>query len=366
MLLLLLACADAPVDSAAFDPGLGAAELRRALSMSPRPEIPADPTNAWADDPAAARLGQALFYDARLSGNGEVSCSSCHQPEHGFADPLALSEGVGTTGRNAPHALDTAWNRWFFWDGRADSHWAQALGPMESAVEHGGSRLQYAHVVYDDPELAAAYTAVFGPLPALDDAERFPAAGRPVPEQPSHPWNVAWEGMAEADQDAVTEVFVRMGKAIAAYERLLITGPAPIDAYVEALEAEDSAGLEVLSPPARRGLALFVGDAGCHFCHAGAGFSDLEFHNIGLPDDGGAIDPGRYEGIGLLLENEFNGASRWSDDPEAGGATLEHLVQGTETLGQFKTPGLRAVAWTAPFMQDGRFETLREVVEHYN
>ncbi|MCB9742898.1 MAG: hypothetical protein H6741_05305 [Alphaproteobacteria bacterium] len=367
MLLLLLACADGDaVDTAAFDPGLDAVALRRALSMSPRPALPEAPSNAWADDPAAARLGQSLFFDARLSGNGQVSCATCHQPDHGFADPLALSEGVGVTTRNAPHVLDAAWNRWFFWDGRADAFWNQALKPMEASNEHGGSRLQYAHVLHEDPELTQAYEAIFGPLPALEDAERFPAAGMPVPEQPSHPWNEAWEAMDEADQEAVTQVFVNMGKAIGAYERLLVTGDAPIDAYVEALVAEDAAGLEVLSPPARRGLALFVGDAGCHFCHAGALFTDLEFHNIGLPDTGGPIDPGRYEGVDLLLDAEFNGASRWSDDPSAAEAVYAHLSQGSETLGQFKTPSLRGVAWSAPYMHDGRFETLDEVVGHYN
>ena len=114
---------------------------------------------------------QRIFFDTRFSINGEVSCGTCHKPELMFTDGLARSEGVGTTVRGTQTIIGTAYNPWFFWDGRADSLWGQALAPMESLVEHGGTRTQYVHVVDEDPIYRAEYESL---CPIFRTAAVFP------------------------------------------------------------------------------------------------------------------------------------------------------------------------------------------------
>ena len=117
-------------------------EMLRSLSLASLGPVPADRSNRYADDTSAARLGQRLFFDTRLSGNGKVSCATCHIASRDFQDGTPLAHGVGTTNRRTMPIAGTAHSPWMFWDGRTDSQWAQALGPLESAVEHGGDRTQ--------------------------------------------------------------------------------------------------------------------------------------------------------------------------------------------------------------------------------
>src|SRR6478609_4381416 len=140
-------------------------EELRSMSLAELESLPRDPTNRVADDPRAANLGRRLFFDPRLSSNGRVACSTCHQPERGFQDGTALAIGVGTTARRTMPIVGMARSPFLFWDGRKDSLWAQALGPLESPVEHGGTRAQYAHVVADS--YAQEYEQIFGPLSDL-------------------------------------------------------------------------------------------------------------------------------------------------------------------------------------------------------
>ena len=105
------------------------------------PPLPEDPSNKVAGNPDAARLGHQLFFDKRFSGNGDVACATCHQPDKYFTDGKVLAVGMGITSRNSPTIVGTAYHPFLFWDGRADSQWMQALGPMESVVEHGGNRM---------------------------------------------------------------------------------------------------------------------------------------------------------------------------------------------------------------------------------
>lgn len=355
-LLLLLAC-----DTAATDVALTDAEWEEARRLSPPPALRPDPTNRWADDEAAARLGQKLYFDTALSSNGQVSCATCHAPDKGFADGLGLAEGVGTAGKHSPTVLDSARNRWFFWDGRADNAWTQATGPLENPVEHDSSRLELAHHVHDDPGLRADYEALFGALPPLDDSARFPARGRPIPDDLDHPDQLAWAGMAAEDQDAVTGVFVNAAKAIAAYERKLVTGPSRFDDYV----AGDASALDDAE---LRGLQVFLG-ANCTLCHAGAELSDREFHNLLLPVPAWVAegdDHGRYAGIVKLQANPLNGGGAWSDAPEDAAVRIAQLALTEEQIGQFKTPTLRNVGLTAPYMHAGHFESLEEVVAFYS
>ena len=344
------------------------AEIAQVASMSPRPPMPDDPTNRVADDPAAARLGQFLFFDPRLSANGDVSCASCHDPGLGFADGKALAEGVGTTGRHAPTVLDSAWNRWFFWDGRADSAWAQALGPVENPIEHGSSRLEVARHLHDDGDLRSAYEAIFGDLPPLDDTSRFPeGAARPDPANPDAAHNVAWSAMAEADRTAIDVVFANFGKAIAAYERRLVLGDSRFDAFVAAAVAgEDGAG--TLTDEEVAGLRTFIGPAGCTDCHFGPSLTNGEFHNIGLgPRDWLTPDQGRWEGVDLVLTDPFNGQGAFSDAPDAPEVDerLRWLGNSSNNLGAFKTPSLRTAALSPPYFHGGHFDTLAEVVDYY-
>jgi cytochrome c peroxidase len=165
----------------------------------------------------------------------------------------------------------------------------------------------------------------------------------------------------------VNRVVSNVGKAIEAYERKLVSRDSPFDRYVAALTAHNPAGLAVLSPAAKRGLALFVGPAHCDLCHSGPAFTDSEFHDIGLPlRPGEAPDPGRAQGIGDLEASPFNGAGKYSDAPTGKAKQrLEFLPPPDSQLGKFKTPTLRNVARTGPYMHDGRFATLQEVVHFY-
>ena len=331
-------------------------ELRFFAGIS---EPVSDPTNRYSDDPVAAHFGQFLFFDPRLSASGDFSCASCHQPEHGFADPVALSETLETTQRHTQSLLNIAYQDFFYWDGRKDSLWSQALSPIENADEMGGSRLAVAQLVVGDALIAEAYGLVFGDLPDLSDSERFPETGAPG--------DPAWEAMTSDDQALINTLFVNVGKAIAAYEVRLLRNNAPFDRFVDALLAEEEDAHSILSTEAQLGLKDFIGDAKCDLCHFGPNFSNRDFHNLGLPLPAwdSPLDGGRFDGIPKLLNDEFNAASAYSDDPEWGQTKIGNLVISAEQLGQFKTPTLRNLLSTPPYMHAGHFETLEQVFNHY-
>lgn len=233
-------------------------------------------------------LGKKLYFDTRLSLNQNQSCATCHNPDLGFGDGLRFSLGtVGSAvGRNTPHIYNLAWNTIFMWDGRKMSLDEQALGPIEAAGEMG--------------------------LP-LDQV-----VGRlsPVPY-----YKKTFE---EIYEDGLT--VENVGRAIAAFERTIISDNSPYDQYI-------AGNKSAMSPAAIRGLALYEGKANCTKCHDGPNFTDQSFHNIGVKGD----DPGRAE------------------------------IVGDKTLHKaFKTPGLRNVALTAPYMHDGSEGTLEDVIEFYN
>jgi cytochrome c peroxidase len=330
-------------------------------SLSP---LSPDPSNKVADDQRAVALGQRLFFDTRLSSNGKVACASCHLPEQGFQDSKPLGQGVGTTARRTMPIAGTAYSPWLFWDGRKDSLWAQALGPLESPVEHGGSRTQYAHLI--DQHYRADYEALFGPLPNLTDSARFPAAAGPVAGSTARD---AWERMAPADRDAITRIYANIGKAIAAYERKILPGPTRFDQYVAALLQGDTATMRTaLAPDEVAGLRLFVGKAQCINCHNGPLFTNNDFHNTGVPAAPDLPeDVGRAQGVRQALADEFNCLSVYSDAaPEDCGELRFAKADDHALERQFKPPSLRDVAERAPYMHAGQLGTLREVLEHYN
>src|SRR6185436_7802118 len=268
-------------------------ELRK-LSISGLETLVPDPTNRVADDPAAASLGHELFFDPRLSSNGNVSCATCHQPDRGFQDGTALAHGVGTTNRRTMPIAGTAYAPFLFWDGRKDSQWAQALGPLESPAEHGGTREQYAGVIAGS--YRAKYEQLFGSLPDL------------------------------TQRDGVTAVFVNIGKSIAAYERRIQHAPSRFDRYVDSLTATGRPPAGMLSDDEVAGLRLFIGKANCTQCHNGPLLTNNEFHNTGVPANPSVPqDRGRIEGAKGVLADEFNCRSRWSDANAAQCSELEFL-----------------------------------------
>jgi cytochrome c peroxidase len=356
VMLLVSACAS-PRDTWTDDD----LTLLRSLWIGTLESLPPNPSNAVADDPRAAALGKALFFDTRFSTNGEVACATCHKPELMFQDGIPLAHGIGTTNRRAMTIVGAAYSPWLFWDGRKDSLWAQALGPMENAVEHGGNRTQYAHLIaqhYSDE-----YEALFGPLPALID---LPASAGPVEDAAAR---AAWDAMPVADQDAATQIYVNMGKSIEAYERLLVPGPSRFDAYVEAVLNNDTkTAEESLSPDEVAGLRLFIGEANCIRCHNGPLFTDNDFHNTGIPAATDLPeDSGRAQGAHLVQDDEFNCLSQWSDASEDDCDELTFiLADGEQLIRAFKPPSLRNANGRGPFMHAGQFTSLEQVLDHYN
>ncbi len=345
---------------------LTADELELVLQFSPLPPPPRDPTNAVYESETAARLGQALFYDVRFSGNGAFSCATCHDPKLGFADGRQLAKARAHHPRHTMSLWNVGYNRWFFWDGRKDTLWSQALAPLEDPREQASSRLQVIHTVAADAGYARAYAEVFGPLPDLSDAQRFPKEGRPMPAEPEHPHAQAWVSMQPADQEAVNRAFVNVGKAIAAFERQLVSDRSPFDVFVEGLRERDAVKQRALSESALRGLKLFVGKARCHLCHDGPTFTDLEFHDSRIPVSEAGADPGRSLGIKNLLADPFNSLGAYSDDRVHARGKLSLKVDSHRSASEFKTPTLRNIVRTAPYMHEGQFATLSEVVEFYS
>lgn len=330
------------------------------LSLSSLPPLPPDPSNAFADNSRAADLGHKLFFDTRLSANGEVSCASCHQPERNFLDGLPRSRGVGETPRKSMTVVGAAYSPWLFWDGRKDSLWAQALGPLENPVEHAFTRSEVAHLIarHYRPE----YEAIFGPLP---DLSYLPTRAGPVEDGEA---STTWEGVSPVDRETVTRIFVNVGKAIAAYEQQLLPGSSRFDRYAQAVLQNDRAGQRVLSADEVAGLGLFIGEAGCTNCHNGPMFTNQDFHNTGVPAIPGLPeDTGRQVGAKQVLTDEFNCLSPYSDAEADDCAELRFLkVEGHTLLRAFKVPSLRNVAENAPYMHAGQFGSLQEVLRHYN
>ena len=340
--------------------GWSAAQLDelRSLSLTALDPVPADPTNRVADDPRAARLGERLFFDTRLSSDGKVACGTCHQPDRDFQDGTALGRGVGVTAKRTMPVAATSRSPFLFWDGRKDSLWAQALGPLESAVEHGGTRGQYAHVIAQG--YRADYEGLFGPLP---DLSGVPASAGPAGNSQEVS---AWQSLRQEQRDNVTGVFVNVGKAIAAYERRIEFGPARFDRYVDAITNRNPAE-GILTNDEIAGLKLFMGKANCTQCHNGPLLTNYEFHNTGVPPRAELpIDDGRLTGAASVLKDEFNCRSRWSDN-RTGCAELDYLVTDDHVLERaYKVPSLRNVAERAPYMNAGQFATLKQVLDHYN
>ena len=256
--------------------------------------------------PERVRLGRWLFYDTRLSGDGTLSCATCHQPEHAFSQPTAVSTGIrGQKGRRkAPTFINEAVTLFphFFWDGRAGSLEEQALGPMANPIEMGSSHDAVVSTLTKIPGYRPYFAEAFG-------------------------------------TDAITKE--RVAHAIADYERTRMSGNSPYDRW-RRLRQQDA-----VSPEVKLGHEIFFGKGACVQCHVGSRFTDNNFHNIGIGWDAARqafTDEGRYTTTKGTVNEGFGDSDR----------------------GAFKTPTLREVSKRAPYMHDGSVQTLREVMEYYN
>ncbi len=313
-------------------------EVRRILQHGPWPPPPArDPSNRASGDPRAVALGHRLFFEPRLSSNGAIACATCHVPERAWTDGRPRAVGLDRLDRNTPTVLDAGLHRWFSWDGRSDSLWSQSVKPILDPREMGASARLVAAVVGADPTVGCLYERVYGSRPG---------------------------GGADEEQ-----VLVNVGKALAAFLETVRSGPTTFDEFRDALARGDRSAAAKYPLAAQRGVKIFVGQGNCSVCHFGPQFTNGEFHDVGVPFllAPGRVDAGRHEGIKRLRADRFNLLGPYSDDPSRASATkTRHVEPHHANYGQFKTPSLRNVALTAPYMHDGRYATLRDVVRHYS
>ena len=328
-----------------------------------------DPTNAFFEEEAAQVFGRELFYDARLSRNATQSCGSCHVPELGFADGLLLAEGAGVAARHTPSLLSVARQDWYLWDGGCDSLWCQAVGPMENPSEMDFSRGELAHLIHGDEDYKKAYEDLFGSMPPIDDDTRFPVLARPNWSDEESLDHLNWMSMLPSDREAVNRVLTNVSKALGAFQGRIERVASPFDSFAQAVREDDLETQDLYSDQALEGYKLFVGRAGCVRCHSGSLFSSGAFVNAGVGDRDWLTEPdeGRIEGVLDVLENPFNAAGAFSDDPLGKRAQeLLDLSPEPEMLGSFKVPTLRNVALSPPYMHGGQLASLKEVLEHYS
>jgi cytochrome c peroxidase len=297
------------------------------LGLPPVP-IPADNPQT----PEKIALGDKLFHDKRFSKTGEVACANCHDADKAFTDsPLSVSEGIEklTGTRNAPTVVNAAYFETMFWDGRSPSLEDQALhpflNPVEMALENHDPILK---IVRSEPEYVSAFQAVFGKSP---------------------------------ESITMTEVT----KAIASFERTQVAGNSPFDQYYFGGKSG------ALTDAQKRGFDLFVNKGRCVSCHrveqTQALFTDNRFHNIGvgindIQDDAPMLATAFIEAdvkkadvdVKVLTDKRTSELGRFA------------VSRGFDDLGSFKTPTLRNVAATAPYMHDGSLATLEDVIKHYN
>lgn len=383
------------------------AEWAIVLQLSPTelPAAPVDISNRYGDDPAAAALGERLFFDKGYSGrlldidndgspkslgvrgqSGKVACAGCHIEADAFLDTRSvfqeISLGTGWTSRRTPSLLDVGQAKIVMWGGGRSTLYSQFFGPIENPLEMNSSRLFVAQWLAANYK--TEYEAIFGggTLDPLSDSDRFPALTadttgcvltqnvdhpRALPPDPLYECHgmpgdgAEYDSMTPADQELVTGIVVNAGKAVAAYQRLLTCGPSRFDDWVHG-------DAKALTAPEQRGLALFVGKARCADCHSGPFLTDQLFHNVGFEERPTSIeifnggDRGAAVDLVAAADDEVGISSHFSDGDD-------HRMPtdvGPEHEGAFRTPSLRCVAQRPTFMHSGLLHSLEEVVAFFN
>jgi cytochrome c peroxidase len=307
-----------------------AEERRRIEAHGPWPPArSADASNRVDGRPEAVELGRLMFFDKRVSASGQLACASCHDPKRGFQDGRRFSRH----GRNTTSLLDAGQQRWFRWDGAADSLWAASLAPLTAGDELAATPQRLVALFDRDRSLGQRYRRLFG---------------APV-------------------QDEV--LLVNVAKALAAYQATLVSARTPFDELRDALARGDTVAAARYPAAAQRGLKIFVGAGRCFFCHAGPSFTNGEFGDVGRPFfTAGGADPGRWGGLQQLLASPYTRLGAFSD-AQAGDAravATKHVVMEPRHFGEFKVPGLRGLLATAPYFHDGSAATIEDVVRHYS
>ena len=300
--------------------------------------VPPDPGNEYSGLRWAEEAGRLMFNDSGLSGNNAISCASCHQVKSGFSDGRTVAVGNKVHFRNTQTLLNAGLQKWFGWDGGTDSLWAATLRPLLSNIEMDNSVQGIATYLRQAPQYKVYLQR------RVDDE------------------SVALSALSD---DALT---VKAAKFVAAYVRTIASGVTPFDKFRDALTQGKSIDESVFPSSARRGLKLFTGSANCHVCHYGANFSNGEFHDIGRPFfiGAGQIDTGRYSGIQRLrsdpyrLSGIFNGTDKRREIRKTESVKLSRA-----DWGRWRTPTLRNLVDTSPYMHDGSIATLRAVIDAY-
>jgi len=290
------------------------------------PPLVRDASNRVSGRAEAAAFGEVLFHSTRLSTVGGLRCASCHEPWRQFTDGRARALGAESGARNTPTLLNVRLQHWFGWDGANDSLWSQSIRPMLDAREMRADATHVASALRDDENLSRLYTLAFGHAPPADDETAL----------------------------------VDAGKALASYQETLMSARTPFDAFRDALVRGDAAA-DSYPMAARRGLAIFMRRGQCVACHAGPDFSDGEFHRSRiastLPD--GRDDSGRALGVAKLMASPYARGGPYDDER----AAARSPASPEASPGAFRTPGLREVIATGPWMHDGSVANLCDALQ---
>jgi len=326
------------------------------------------PSNQFAMNESAAHFGKQLFFDPRFSLGEKLSCAGCHRPERAFTDGLPKAKGILETGRNTQSIIGSGYQNWFYWDGRKDSLWAQALVPFEAADEMASNRVQVLRIIGTDKHYRKQYEHLFGTFPSIVLQASIPDHAGPWGDSDTRS---NWYRIPQHARHTLNKAYAHVGKSIAAYMRTLAIPETRLDRYIKTLASEgESAANPLLSEEERRGLKLFIDPDKTHClrCHNGPLFSNSDFHNIGTGTfEGKHLDFGRYLGIIALQQDEFNCLGNYSDARPEDCKTLRFMQTNIheEMKGAFKTPSLRNLNKTGPYFHDGRFASLKQVLQHY-
>jgi cytochrome c peroxidase len=267
---------------------------------------------------AKVALGQKLFTDKRLSGDSSFSCQDCHQPDHGFAVPVALGPAYPTQSerRNSPSLVNVAYNRPLIWDGRAPDLEKQALGPVKNILHMNNNVDLLVEQLKMEPPYRKAFAQAFG------------------------------------DSTVSAE---RIAFALASYERTLVFDGSPLDRYMDGER-------EALDAAQQRGLGLFFGKAHCIQCHHGPNLTDNQFYNLGVPGITVNYSPKILAAIRFDAQRmKLAGWALLDRDPGR-----ELVTKDPADRGKFRTMGLRNIESSAPYMHNGALATLESVVGFYN
>ena len=287
-----------------------------AESIEPLPPLPAFSENPLT--PEKVELGKKLFFDRRLSGDGTMACATCHNPETGYTDALAISLSYPTTRnwRNAPAIINLAYNKVFFWDGRAENLEKQSLFPIMSAFEMNQNIDFLEEELKEVPEYVKSFQEVFG-------------------------------GIINRE---------RIGMALAAFQKSIISKDSPLDKYL----GGDKNALKAVQ---KEGYDIFTGKGECINCHNGPNLTDNKFYNIGVPDNPEVMNDSRVAATRRFTA-KVSGYKAYSTLKEDPGRYL--VTKDRKDWKAFKTPSLRELSLTGPYMHNGTFSTVKEVIEFFD